>query len=63
MVLKGGRRFLVKLLSIILICSLLEGCIGLVPSPFRPSPGPQKTPQFDDLAQAFDIVCRNYKIG
>ena len=35
----------------------------MVPSPFRPSPGPQKTPQLRDLAQAFDIVCRNYRLG
>jgi protein involved in polysaccharide export with SLBB domain len=41
----------------------LTGCIGLVPSPFRPSPGPQKTPDVHDLAQAFDIVCRNYRLG
>jgi polysaccharide biosynthesis/export protein len=42
---------------------LLVGCIGLIPSPFRPSPGPQKTPRIQDLAQAFDIVCRNYRLG
>ena len=24
---------------------------------------PQKTPNFQDLAQAFDIVCRNYRLG
>lgn len=41
----------------------LSGCIGLIPSPFRPSPGPQKAPQAEDLAQAFDIVCRNYRLG
>ena len=41
----------------------LSGCIGLIPSPFRPSPGPQKAPQTYDLAQAFDIVCRNYRLG
>jgi protein involved in polysaccharide export with SLBB domain len=46
-----------------LLCALLSGCIGLVPSPFRPSPGPQKAPQFNDLAEAFDIVCRNYRLG
>lgn len=44
-------------------CLLLQGCIGLMPSPFRQSPGPQKTPQVHDLAQAFDIVCRNYRLG
>lgn len=46
-----------------LLCALLSGCIGLIPSPFRPSPGPQKTPQLRDLAEAFDIVCRNYRLG
>ena len=44
-------------------CLALTGCIGLVPSPFRPSPGPQKPPDFHDLAQAFDVVCRNYRLG
>jgi polysaccharide biosynthesis/export protein len=42
---------------------LLGGCFGLIPSPFRPSPGPQKTIQPYDLAEAFDIVCRNYRLG
>ncbi len=42
---------------------MLAGCIGLMPSPFRPSPGPQKAPQAEDLAEAFDIVCRNYRLG
>jgi polysaccharide export outer membrane protein len=42
---------------------LLVGCIGLIPSPFRPSPGPQKTPGLSDLAEAFDVVCRNYRLG
>jgi len=46
-----------------LIAVLLTGCIGLIPSPFRPSPGPQKAPQAYDLAEAFDIVCRNYRLG
>jgi protein involved in polysaccharide export with SLBB domain len=46
-----------------LVCFTLGGCIGLVPSPFRPSPGPQKTPDVHDLAQAFDVVCRNYRLG
>ncbi len=45
------------------VCALLSGCIGLVPSPFRPSPGPKKTPHLNDLAEAFDIVCRNYRLG
>src|SRR5208283_1332111 len=42
---------------------LLGGCLGLMPSPFRPSPGPQKMPQIKDLVEAFDIVCRNYRVG
>ena len=42
---------------------LLGGCIGLIPSPFRPSPGPQQTVQPYDLAEAFDLVCRNYRLG
>ncbi|MBI4962953.1 MAG: polysaccharide biosynthesis/export family protein [Desulfomonile tiedjei] len=47
------------------LCALLlvPGCIGLIPSPFNPSPGPQKSPQLNDLAEAFDIVCRNYRLG
>ncbi len=47
----------------LLLALLVSGCIGLVPSPFRPSPGPQKAPAMEDLAQAFDIVCRNYRLG
>jgi polysaccharide biosynthesis/export protein len=42
---------------------LLSGCLGLMPSPFRPSPGPQKMPQIKDLVEAFDVVCRNYRVG
>ncbi|MFH1115574.1 MAG: polysaccharide biosynthesis/export family protein [Pseudomonadota bacterium] len=42
---------------------VLTGCVGLNPSPFRPSPGPEKAPQVHDLAQAFDVVCRNYRLG
>jgi len=42
---------------------ILSGCIGLIPSPFRPSPGPQAVPRVQDLAEAFDVVCRNYRIG
>lgn len=42
---------------------LMCSCIGLMPSPFRPSPGPQKFPEMYDLAEAFDIVCRNYRLG
>ena len=54
-----------RFISLLVLFSalLLSGCIGLIPSPFRPSPGPQKTPQAEDLAQAFDIVCRNYRLG
>ncbi len=48
---------------LVLIPLLLSGCIGLMPSPFRPSPGPTKAPQVYDIAQAFDIVCRNYRLG
>lgn len=50
-------------LATALLCLMLAGCIGLVPSPFRPSPGPRATPQVHDLAEAFDVVCRNYKLG
>lgn len=52
-----------RLISIFFIPIFLWSCIGLVPSPFRPSPGPRKVPQANDLAEAFDIVCRNYKLG
>jgi polysaccharide biosynthesis/export protein len=57
-ILKRTRLILVSLTALYLF-----GCIGLIPSPFRPSPGPQKTPQPYDLAEAFDIVCRNYRLG
>ncbi|MDQ7783738.1 MAG: polysaccharide biosynthesis/export family protein [Desulfomonilaceae bacterium] len=59
MVVRTLKTWGIWVLSCILLCS----CIGLVPSPFRPSPGPQKTPQIEDLAEAFDIVCRNFRIG
>jgi len=52
-----------RLTVVCLLVALLSGCIGFIPSPFRPSPGPQKTPQIEDLAQAFDIVCRNFRLG
>ncbi len=52
-----------KLTALCLLGLMLGGCIGLIPSPFRPSPGPQKAPQAADLAEAFDIVCRNYRLG
>jgi polysaccharide export outer membrane protein len=51
------------LILLFVLASLVGGCIGLMPSPFRPSPGPQKPPQVYDLAEAFDIVCRNYRLG
>jgi polysaccharide biosynthesis/export protein len=62
---KSGCNWAAKVnrLLAILLSILLTGCIGLIPSPFRPSPGPQKTPQLHDLAQAFDVVCRNYRLG
>lgn len=47
----------------LLLPLLMGGCIGLVPSPFRPSPGPTVGPQKNDLAEAFDVVCRNYRLG
>jgi polysaccharide biosynthesis/export protein len=52
-----------RLTALCLLGLMLGGCIGLIPSPFRPSPGPQKAPQATDLAEAFDIVCRNYRLG
>jgi protein involved in polysaccharide export with SLBB domain len=56
----------IKKLSCLLVSVLpllVGGCIGLIPSPFRPSPGPTKSVQMEDIAQAFDIVCRNYRLG
>ena len=47
----------------LLFLLLAQSCIGLIPSPFNPSPGPQKSPQVSDLAEAFDVVCRNYRLG
>ena len=55
-----NRRILIVVIT---GCLALTGCIGLLPSPFRPFPGPQKAPDFQDLAQAFDVVCRNYRLG
>ena len=59
------KHLLHKALFLLPILAFLSvsGCIGLVPSPFRPSPGPQKAPQINDLAEAFDVVCRNYRLG
>lgn len=51
------------LAAALLVALLLSGCLGPVPSPFRPSPGPTKGPQISDLAEAFEIVCRNYRLG
>ena len=56
-------RGLAVFIVVVLLCLCLNGCIGLIPSPFRPFPGPKQTPQFNDLAEAFDIVCRNYRLG
>jgi polysaccharide export outer membrane protein len=52
-----------SLIAAIAMSVFLSGCVVLMPSPFRPSPGPQKRPQVYDLAQAFDVVCRNYRLG
>ncbi len=59
----GNIRHYWRLIALCLLGLMLGGCIGLMPSPFRPSPGPQKAPQVEDLAEAFDIVCRNYRLG
>ncbi|MGO9117560.1 MAG: polysaccharide biosynthesis/export family protein [Desulfomonilaceae bacterium] len=56
-------KLLTRLIASIGCVLLLSGCIGLMPSPFRPSPGPQKMPQIKDLVEAFDVVCRNYRVG
>ncbi len=52
-----------KLIVIVILAVMCQSCIGFVPSPFRPSPGPKAFPLPQDLAQAFDIVCRNYRVG
>ncbi len=52
-----------RLLSVLMVLAVLSGCVGTIPSPFRPSPGPQKSPHVRDLAEAFDLVCRNYRLG
>jgi len=57
------RNFHYRLIVLLLLAILLAGCVGLVPSPFRPSPGPQARPYVQDLAEAFEIVCRNYRLG
>jgi len=40
------------------LCTVLlaQGCIGLIPSPLNPYPGPRKPVQANDLAKAFDIT-------
>ena len=53
----------VEVFLVIVLCIGLASCIGLMPSPFRPSPGPKKIPQAEDLAQAFDIIARNFRLG
>ncbi|MFH0822903.1 MAG: polysaccharide biosynthesis/export family protein [Pseudomonadota bacterium] len=50
-------------LMAVFVLAAMGGCVWLVPSPFRPSPGPQKVPQVSDLAEAFDVVSRNYRLG
>ena len=59
------KRFIHTFASIVCLVLpfILTGCIGLMPSPFRPSPGPAKGPNIADLAEAFDVVCRNYRLG
>jgi len=48
---------------LVITCLLVTGCIWAIPSPFRPHPGPEKRPEVNDLAEAFDVVCRNYTLG
>lgn len=56
-------RRIFALLAVCLSLSLMAGCMYGVPSPFRPVPGPTKAPDVKDLAEAFDVVCRNYRLG
>jgi polysaccharide biosynthesis/export protein len=56
-------RNVFRLLAACALALFVGSCIGGIPSPFRPYPGPREAPQISDLAQAFDIVCRNYKLG
>jgi polysaccharide biosynthesis/export protein len=56
-------KSIIRILAVCVTAALLVSCIGLMPSPFRPSPGPRKVPDTKDLAEAFDIVCRNYRLG
>jgi len=57
------RLEFIRIIIVIWIAISVSGCIGLMPSPFRPSPGPRSLPHFNDLAEAFDVVCRNYRLG
>lgn len=59
----GERTPALRPLLVSMLALLVCGCIGMIPSPFRPSPGPREIPRFHDLAEAFDIVCRNYRLG
>lgn len=52
-----------RLALLVGIAMVLAGCVGLIPSPFRPSPGPTMPVTKRDLSEAFDIVCRNYRLG
>lgn len=61
--LSPSRSRLMKCAAACILPWLFARCIGLVPSPFRPSPGPTKGPHMHDLAEAFEIVCRNYRLG
>lgn len=58
-----NRRYLRYVISSGIVLLMLSSCVGLNPSPFRPSPGPEKIPQVYDLSEAFDVVCRNYRLG
>lgn len=49
--------------TLAIVSLLLNGCVSMIPSPFRPYPGPSASPHARDLAEAFDIVCRNYRLG
>ncbi len=61
----GHNHRISALIATVCLCVLVltQGCIGLIPSPFNPFPGPQKPVQVNDLAEAFDVVCRNYRLG
>ena len=53
----------IRVVVVVCFCLVQIGCLSLMPSPFRPHPGPAKAPKAEDLAQAFEIVCRNYLVG